>query len=135
MTGRIFRFQKAIHNNTIQAETLKTRQKNSNQNPGPSMKKALLLPILLLFVLCGHTQNLFGLFAGAQATTAHYAVRDVKQATDYKYGFQAGATLKVPFDVNLFFSPAIFYSLKGYNVKFTQYTYPPDTAAINNNTS
>ncbi len=82
-----------------------------------------------------HSQNLFGMFAGAQTTTASYSVTDIKQPAEYKYGFQAGAGLKIPFDVNLFFSPAIFYSLKGYKVKFNHFAYPPDTTAINNNVS
>jgi hypothetical protein len=50
-----------------------------------------------------------------------------------KYGFQAGAMLKIPFDNNLYFAPAFFYSLKGYKVKFNQQAYPPDTNAVDNN--
>jgi hypothetical protein len=51
-----------------------------------------------------------------------------------KYGFQAGVGLKAPFDEKLFFSPAIFYSMKGYKVNFNQYSFPPDTNATDNNT-
>jgi len=99
------------------------------------MKKATLLAIVIAICLSGYSQNLFGIFAGAQTSTAKYTVADIKQPTEYKYGFNAGICLKIPFDVNLFFSPAIFYSLKGYKVTLNQHVYPPDTAAINNNTT
>ncbi|HET6993754.1 MAG TPA: porin family protein [Chitinophagaceae bacterium] len=81
------------------------------------------------------SQVLFGVFAGPQLTTAKYSVEDIKQPTKGKYGFHAGGCLKVPFDNHLYFSPALFYSLKGYKVTFNRYAFPPDTAAINNNTS
>ena len=99
------------------------------------MKKATLLAAMAAICLSGYAQNLFGIFAGAQTTTAKYTVNGIKQPTENKFGFNAGACLKIPFDVNLFFSPAIFYSLKGYKVTLNQHVYPPDTAAINNNTT
>jgi len=99
------------------------------------MKKATFLPILIGICLSGYSQNRFGIFAGAQTSTAKYTVAEIKQPTEYKYGFNTGMCLKIPFDVNLFFSPAIFYSLKGYKVAFNKHVYPPDTAAINNNTT
>jgi Outer membrane protein beta-barrel domain len=99
------------------------------------MKKTILLCVLILFTFACHAQYLFGIFAGAQATTAKYTIADVKQPTEYKYGFQAGVCWKIPFDVNLFFSPAAFYSLKGYKVKFNSYAYPPDIKATDNNTT
>ena len=99
------------------------------------MKKATLLAALIAICLTGYSQNLFGIFAGAQTTTAKYSVTGIKQPTEYKYGFNAGACLKIPFDANLFFNPAIFYSLKGYKVTLNQHAYPPDTTAINNNTT
>jgi hypothetical protein len=49
-----------------------------------------------------------------------------------KYGFQAGALIKIPFENNLYFSPAFFYSMKGYKVNFNQQAFPPDTNAVNN---
>src|SRR6476661_2453009 len=94
----------------------------------------LLVAITACHIVC-HSQNLFGIFAGGQATTARYSVTDISQSTDHKYGFTSGACIKILFDVNLYFSPAIFYSMKGYKVQFNHYAYPPDTAAINNNTT
>jgi hypothetical protein len=80
-----------------------------------------------------HSQVEFGFFAGPQAT--RYTILNQKQKNEIKYGFQAGVGLKVPFEDKLYFSPAAFYSLKGYKVTLTQFVYPPDTNAINNNTT
>ncbi|MGB3006067.1 MAG: porin family protein [Chitinophagaceae bacterium] len=81
------------------------------------------------------SQNQFGIFAGPQVTTAKYSVLNVNQKTNNKYGFQAGVTMKVPFESNLYFAPEAFYSLKGYKVAFTTFAYPPDATATDNNTT
>lgn len=99
------------------------------------MRKLIFLVTVMASHFACHSQNLFGIFAGAQATTAKYSVTDVKQPTDHKYGFSVGTCMKIPFDVNLFFSPAMFYSMKGYKVQFNHFAYPPDTNAVNNNTT
>jgi len=99
------------------------------------MKKISFLSVLIAFTFVCYGQSKFGIFAGAQATTAKYTIANVKQPNKYKYGFQAGAGWKIPFDNKLFFSPAAFYSLKGYKVKFNRYAYPPDKKAIDNNTT
>ena len=99
------------------------------------MKKIFILPATLLLSLITHSQVEVGVFAGPQATSAHYTILDQKQKNEFKYGFQAGVNMKVPFENKLYFSPAAFYSLKGYKVTLTQYVYPPDTNAINNNTT
>ena len=99
------------------------------------MKKISVLSVLVAFTFVCYGQSRFGIFAGAQTTTSKYTITSVKQPTNYKYGFQAGAGWKIPFDNKLFFSPAAFYSLKGYKVKFNRYAYPPDKKAIDNNTS
>ncbi len=99
------------------------------------MKKTTLVSLLLFFSLVCFSQSQFGIFAGAQATSAKYTVADTKQPTNHKYGFQAGVGWKVPFETQLFFSPAAFYSLKGYKVNFNRPAYPPDTLATDNNTT
>jgi hypothetical protein len=99
------------------------------------MKKTSFLSVLIILAFTCHSQSRFGIFAGAQTTTATYTIEDVKQPSQYKYGFAAGFGWKIPFETRLFFSPAAFYSLKGYKVKFNHYAYPPDTLATNNNTS
>jgi Outer membrane protein beta-barrel domain len=98
------------------------------------MKNTSFLFLLIAFTCTSHAQNLFGIFAGPQTTTSKYTLADTKQPGKYKYGFQAGACLKIPFETRLFFSPAAFYSLKGYKVKFNRPSYPPDSLAIDNNT-
>lgn len=94
-----------------------------------------ILLALLSTCLLQHTiyaQNLFGFFAGPQAISADYKVKEVKQSTTMKAGFQAGAMMKVPFENRLFFAPQVFYSMKGYKVKLNGYAYPPDVNAIDN---
>jgi Outer membrane protein beta-barrel domain len=99
------------------------------------MKKTILLSVLIAsnFICIG--QSRFGVFAGPQTTFAKYTIDGVKQSIQHKPGFQAGFVLKIPFENQLFFTPSGFYSLKGYKVKFNRPSYPPDTTAINNNTT
>lgn len=99
------------------------------------MNKICALSFTLFITLIANSQFDVGIFAGPQATGARYTILNQKQKNDLKYGFQAGVGLKVPFENKLFFAPAGFYSLKGYKVTLTQFVYPPDTAAINNNTT
>lgn len=89
---------------------------------------------VLLSFCCAElaAQNQVGFFAGGQTSTASYAINSIKQKKDYKYGFQLGMNMKVPFEGNIYFNPAVFYSLKGYKVSFTQFAFPPDTNAIDN---
>jgi hypothetical protein len=96
--------------------------------------KFFVLFIAFLFSLTAGAQIRWNLFAGPQATTARYRINDIKQNRENKIGFQAGAGAKVPFEGHLYFSPAIFYSSKGYKVTFNRFAYPPDAAAVNNNT-
>ncbi|HSU27878.1 MAG TPA: porin family protein, partial [Chitinophagaceae bacterium] len=53
--------------------------------------------------------------------------------TKMNYGLQAGACIKIPFESRLFFTPAFFYSLKGYKVTFNRFATPPDVNASDNN--
>ena len=99
------------------------------------IKNCVITFVSVVSVVICKAQNRFGIFAGAQTTTAKYSVADIKQPTKNKYGFNAGVGLKIPFENHLFFSPAAFYSLKGYKVKFNQHAFPPDTTATDNNTS
>lgn len=98
------------------------------------MKKSFVLLVLTGITMIGSGQQ-FGIFGGPQMTTAKYTVRGEKQPATAKYGFQLGAGWKIPFENRLFFSPSAYYSLKGYKVKFNQAAFPPDTLAVDNNTS
>ena len=99
------------------------------------MNKFLSLLTALAISFIANSQVELGIFAGPQATSAKYFVYNQKQKTEYKFGFQAGVTLKVPFEEKLFFAPAFFYSMKGYKVTFTEFVYPPDSFAKDNNTT
>lgn len=97
--------------------------------------KFLLIGITLLTALSVNSQVDFNIFAGPQITNVNYKVNDIKQKSNSKTAFQAGVGLKVPFENNLFFAPAFFYSMKGYKVAFTQFAFPPDVDAKDNNTT
>ncbi len=100
-----------------------------------NMKRCYLIIASFFIGLTAQSQVQFGVFAGPQATSASYTAKSVKQKTSYKSGFQLGAGLKVPFEGNLSFAPALFYSMKGYKVTFNRFIYPPDSAAVDNNTT
>jgi len=96
------------------------------------MKLLSLAFFTLLLTLGAGAQNQIGIFAGPQATTARYTIKEEKQKTSMKYGFQLGGVMKVPFDNQLFFAPTVFYSMKGYKVDFTRFAFPPDVDAKDN---
>ncbi len=95
-----------------------------------------LLPVLFLLHIATVTlaQNQLMIFAGPQMTSANYSVKGIKQETSYKFGFNAGVGMKVPFEGPLYFVPSVFYSMKGYDVVFTAFSFPPDPDAANNST-
>jgi len=99
------------------------------------MKKTGLTAVLAISILFCSAQVQWALFGGPQTTSTKYTINGTKQPTTPKYGFQLGASLKTPFENKLYFSPAAFYSLKGYKVNFNQPSYPPDSLAIDNSTS
>jgi hypothetical protein len=99
------------------------------------MKSGFLSVIMFCIFINGWSQNQTGIFFGPQATSASYSVFSIKQDNKTKFGFQAGVNMKVPFEGNLYFAPAAFYSLKGYKVNFTEYSYPPSADAKDNNTT
>lgn len=47
-------------------------------------------------------------------STARVYINDDKQVNQYKNGFDIGLQMKTAFDVNLFFSPSIVFSSRGY---------------------
>jgi hypothetical protein len=96
------------------------------------MQKKILIIITLLNCYNCFAQTQFSIFAGPQAVSARYTVNDTKQPNQYKYGLEAGINWKIPFDVNLFFAPAIYYSMKGYKVTLNDAAFPPSLFAKNN---
>ncbi|MEI6947160.1 porin family protein [Paraflavisolibacter sp. H34] len=105
-----------------------------------STVKGLLLCLLVPFVQKSNAQVRVGVFGGGQVTSAKYSVIErfsqekIKQSTGQKAGLQLGTSLKVPFENQLYFSPAVYYSLKGYKVTLNRVTPIPDSAAVNNET-
>src|SRR5450755_1286750 len=99
------------------------------------MKLFLLTLITLFITFFASSQPAWNIFAGPQATSSHYTIGGVRQDNTAKIGFQAGIGCKVPFDNQLSFSPVAFYSLKGYKVTLNRYSFPPDSSAIDNNTT
>jgi hypothetical protein len=98
------------------------------------MRKFFFLTFLVTIGVAVQAQSRFGIFAGPQASSARYSIDGEKQSTSYKYGFQLGAGWKIPFDNQLYFAPAAFYSMKGYKVELDRPSYPPDPYATNNDT-
>lgn len=101
------------------------------------MKKISACILFSIALLSVHAQGKpdFGIFAGPQISTAKYTILGDKQSVSNKYGFQLGGTMKIPFENRLYFSPMAFYSLKGYKVELSRPSFPPDTLALDNNTT
>lgn len=100
------------------------------------MKRIFFIGLILPTFLSafGQGPGEFGFFAGPQATSVKYTINNKEQQAKHKYGFHAGGIFKVPFEKKLFFSPALFYSLKGYKVTLKAPSFPPNTLAKDNNT-
>lgn len=99
------------------------------------MKSICLVIAALIINTKSNAQNQVGIFVGPQATQSHYTIDGNKQENELRYGFQAGVMMKVPFEGNIYFNPAVFYSMKGYKVSFTHYAFPPDVNAVDNQTT
>jgi Outer membrane protein beta-barrel domain len=99
------------------------------------LKFLILLILALVISLDDYSQPSWNFFAGPQITGVHYTIGGTKQDMSFKPGFQAGIGCKVPFENQLSFSPVVFYSLKGYKVKFNRFFFPPDSTALDNNTT
>ena len=96
------------------------------------LKKSLLILSLLTPPICSIGQNLVGLTGGVQFPGARYEILHQPQPLQRFLSFQAGAQMKVPFDVNLYFVPALRYHHRGYDVTFTLSNNLPDPDAIDN---
>ncbi len=75
--------------------------------------------VLLFFTICVRAQVSYGLLGGIQQTNARVKIPDGPSIrATAGYGFHAGGTLKAGFDKNIYFSPGLLYSLKGFTVHF-----------------
>ncbi len=98
------------------------------------MRKFLLFSMLFISVM-GQSQVQIGVFGGSHLSSVNYQIQGDKQKDKHRYGYQAGINWKIPVEGNLYFSPAAFYSRKGYNVKFDKPAYPPGPEALTNRTT
>jgi len=97
--------------------------------------KILFATIALFITLSVNSQVQYGVFAGPQATDVRYTINDKRQESSLKIGVNAGLQMKVPFEGRLSFAPSIMYNLRGYKVKFDSPAFPPDSSAVDNNTT
>lgn len=97
--------------------------------------KILFSTFILFLTLSGNSQIEYGVFAGPQVTGVRYVINDKKQESSFKIGVNAGFQMKVPFEGRLSFAPSIMYNLRGYKVEFDSPVFPPDSSAVDNNTS
>jgi len=97
--------------------------------------KILFSAFALLLTFFANSQVQFGVFAGPQVTDVRYIINGKKQESSIKMGANAGMQIKVPFENRLSFAPSIMYNLRGYKVKFDSPTFPPDSSAVDNNTT
>jgi hypothetical protein len=75
------------------------------------------------------------IYGGPQLTSASYSINGIKQETEYKAGFMGGVGLQSNIEGPVFFTPMLFFSRKGYKVSYNQRAFPPDSGAVNNNTT
>ncbi|MFI5187108.1 MAG: porin family protein [Chitinophagales bacterium] len=99
------------------------------------MKGILIFSVTLFCTLTSKAQVDLEIFAGPHASSASYSVKGKNQSTDYKFGFQIGGGVKIPFENKLSFVPDLSYKLMGYKVNFNTPSFPPDLLAKDNNTS
>ena len=99
------------------------------------MKKITIFSVVLTWSLVSAAQVELGVFAGPHASSAIYAIKNVRQSTDFKFGFHAGVDCKIPFEDKLTFVPALSYKMMGYKVVFDRPSFPPDLLAKDNNTT
>ena len=77
-------------------------------------------------------QNIIGLVGGAQLGGVRYELLHQPQAQERFLAPMLGEQLKVPFDVNLYFVPALRYQLRGYDVRLSIPNSLPDPDAVDN---
>ncbi|RYY62066.1 MAG: PorT family protein [Chitinophagaceae bacterium] len=98
------------------------------------MKQILLITAVIFIAVSAGAQNRVLLFGGPQLSSAFYSADGKEQQVSSRPGFHLGTTLKVPFENHLYFAPSLFYSMKGYKVRLTEPSTPPDSLATSNET-
>ena len=93
--------------------------------------------VFLFFILMfnGQAHAQYRIFGGPQLSSAKYSIRNAKQETDFKTGFMAGISSTSHVEGPLYVVPTLYFSRKGYKVTYDRQGAPPDSAALNNNTT
>ena len=100
------------------------------------MKQGIcLLPLIFGLLSVTKSKAQLTVFAGPQVTSAKYTIRGAEQPTEFKQGFIAGVRLEAFLEGPVYFSPMLSFTKKGYKVSFDEPAFPPDSGALNNNTS
>lgn len=99
------------------------------------MKTTALILFFLVASRTAEAQVNFLVFAGPHMSSAQYFVKGQRQDVSYKIGGIAGFGAKIPFENKLYFSPGLFYSMKGYKVDYSRFSETPRLDAIANNTT
>src|SRR5688572_32170520 len=98
--------------------------------------KFLFSATTLLLALSVNSQVKHGIVAGPLLTDVRYIIGETKQESSIKIGVNAGFQMKIPFEKRLSCAPSSMYNLRGYKIdNFTGQSFPPDSFAINVNTS
>ncbi len=95
------------------------------------MKFNLGVSLFFSFItICAHAQISYGILGGVQQIDARVKIPDgARVPAAVGYGLHAGGILKVPFDKNIFFSPQILYSLKGFTIHYNNILQDSVTAS------
>ena len=95
------------------------------------MKLNLSVFIFFLFMTnCAGAQVSYGVLCGVQQINARVKIPDgARIGATVGYGFHAGGMLKVGFDRNIFFSPQILYSRKGFTIHYNNLLQDSVTAS------
>jgi hypothetical protein len=95
--------------------------------------RSFFLALLSLPTVVAQAQKTeFGILAGPQITSSHYVLHGITQKTNAKTGGHLGLIARIPFEGNLFFSPSLVYSLKGFEVALTDTSSNPGIEAVGN---
>ncbi len=94
------------------------------------MRKLIISALLIIITLCSSAQVNWMIRGGYNYSSARAMYLDTKRPTDPKSGFNIGIGLKSFFDYNIYFTPQLNYSMKGYSV-----SYGADSSVAASNTT
>jgi hypothetical protein len=98
-----------------------------------TMRASIHTILLFITISCFNKVNAqLTIFGGPQQNTAKYTILDKEQETETKFGYMAGIGLKKWVEGPFYFSPMLYYSLKGYKVTYNASAFPPHPDALNN---